>query len=135
MKHLLAILLLTAQMAFSQEASIENISRNFHSMLIKNDTNLTNILDDKVSYGHSNGWVETKQDIIRNLSSGQMKYVDIREDSVTTSMDNDLAQIRFVAMLTYALDGKETTIRLKVLEVWRNKQGNWLLYGRQATRN
>ena len=135
MKHLLAILLLTAQMAFSQESAIENISRNFHSMLIKNDTNLANILDDKVSYGHSNGWVETKQDIIRNLSSGQMKYVDIREDSVTTSMDNDLAQIRFVAMLTYALDGKETTIRLKVLEVWRNKQGNWLLYARQATRN
>lgn len=135
MKHLLAILLLTAQMAFSQESAIENISRNFHSMLIKNDTNLANILDDKVSYGHSNGWVETKQDIIRNLSSGQMKYVNIKEDSVTTSMDNDLAQIRFVAMLTYALDGKETTIRLKVLEVWRNKQGNWLLYARQATRN
>jgi hypothetical protein len=135
MKHLLAILLLTSQMAFSQESAIENISRNFHSMLVKNDTNLANILDDKVSYGHSNGWVETKQDIIRNLSSGQMKYVDIKEDSVTTSMDNDLAQIRFVAMLTYALDGKETTIRLKVLEVWRNKKGNWLLYARQATRN
>jgi hypothetical protein len=135
MKHLLAILLLTSQMAFSQKSAIENISRNFHSMLVKNDTNLANILDDKVSYGHSNGWVETKQDIIRNLSSGQMKYVDIKEDSVTTSMDNDLAQIRFVAMLTYALDGKETTIRLKVLEVWRNKKGNWLLYARQATRN
>jgi hypothetical protein len=135
MKHLLAILLLTSQMAFSQESAIENISRNFHSMLVKNDTNLANILDDKVSYGHSNGWVETKQDIIRNLSYGQMKYVDIKEDSVTTSMDNDLAQIRFVAMLTYALDGKETTIRLKVLEVWRNKKGNWLLYARQATRN
>jgi hypothetical protein len=135
MKHLLAILLLTSQIAFSQESAIENISRNFHSMLVKNDTNLANILDDKVSYGHSNGWVETKQDIIRNLSSGQMKYVDIKEDSVITSMDNDLAQIRFVAMLTYALDGKETTIRLKVLEVWRNKKGNWLLYARQATRN
>ncbi|MES2647526.1 MAG: nuclear transport factor 2 family protein [Bacteroidota bacterium] len=135
MKYLLIITLLMSQLAFGQEPGIENISKSFHRMLVSNDSSLAGILDSNVSYGHSNGWVETKQDILRNLASGQMKYVDIKEDSFTASIDNDLAHIRFVALLTYALDGKETTIRLKVLEVWRKKKGNWLLYARQATRN
>ncbi len=135
MKYLLIVSLLLSKLAFSQQPGIENISKSFHRMLVTNDTNLAGMLDSNVSYGHSNGWVETKQDILQNLATGQMKYVVIKEDSITTSIDDDLAHIRFVALLTYALDGKETTIRLKVLEVWRKKKGNWLLYARQATRN
>ena len=107
---------------------------DFHQKLIANDKSLINYLDDNLSYGHSNGWLESRQDMLSNLNSGKIKYNGIEEDSITSVADKDLGWVRFVADMNVEMNGKPVTFRLKVLEVWRQKDGSWKLYARQAVR-
>lgn len=101
-------------------------------MLVLKDEKLSNMLDKDLSYGHSNGWVETKQELIQNLATGKMKYVEISEDSISSLADKNLGYVRYVSLVSLQMDGKQVNIRLKVLEVWRKKNGNWKLFARQA---
>ncbi len=109
-------------------------SAEFHQKLIANDASLSNYLDKNLSYGHSNGWLETKEELLQNLATGKMKYIEIKEDSVTTSADKEIANVRFKSTINAVLNGNQLTVNLRVLEVWRNKNGKWLLFARQAVR-
>lgn len=134
MKKLLYILLVLSLPALGQQEELVSVSRQFHEMLVKNDSSLKKILDKDLTYGHSNGWVETKKEMLQNLASGKMKYLEIKEDSVEAVADKKLGHIRFLAQLTAVLDGKTMTLKLRVLEVWRKKEDGWKLFARQAVR-
>lgn len=109
-------------------------SKLFHQMLVTNDTTLFNYLDEQISYGHSNGWIETKQEIIEHLQSKLIVYNNIIEDSVTQVINGKLGYVRFKGSFNVTLQGKQSTFTLKVLEVWRKRKGRWVLFARQAIR-
>jgi hypothetical protein len=134
MRYLLFIALLCTLPVFGQQDILVKASRDLHQKLVLNDPKLASVLDENLSYGHSNGWIESKENVIQDLASGKLKYVDIKEDSITSVAEKDLGYIRFVAEMTLEMDGKPMTLRLKVLEVWRKKNGSWKLFARQATR-
>ena len=135
MKNLLFILFLFCQPLFGQQEEAIKASRQLHLALVANDNHLPSLLDKYLSYGHSNGMVETKEDLLQNLASGKMKYFDIKEDSVTSSGDLELANIRYKGAFSVLFEGKQITINLKVLEVWRKEGDQWLLFSRQAIRS
>lgn len=138
MKKLLVIaLLLTAVVAGAQteEAKLATTINEFHQALVKGNTVSINQQTDKaLSYGHSNGWVETKNELIKNLETGYMKYIGYKEDSLQVVINGNIANARFVADITATLNGKEGNFHLKVLEVWVKKGKRWLLFARQAVR-
>ncbi|HNH21793.1 MAG TPA: nuclear transport factor 2 family protein [Ferruginibacter sp.] len=109
--------------------------KEFHQALVNNNTVSINQQTDKaLSYGHSNGWVETKADVIKDLETGYIDYLSFREDSIAVSMNANMANVRFVAEITATMKGATNTYRLKVLGVWVKKGKRWLLFGRQAIR-
>lgn len=132
---LLLILLLVAAAGNAQIDSLL-IKRciDFHQKLVSKDDALTGYLDENLTYGHSSGWLETKQAMLDNLKSNRMTYIAIKEDSLTSSVDKKLGWVRFFAEVTAVLNGKQSNIRLKVLEIWRKKSGVWKLYARQAVK-
>ena len=104
-------------------------------MLVNGNTVSINQQTDKaLTYGHSNGWVETKADLIKNLETGYMNYNSYKEDSVQVMMNGTMANVRFVADIAATLNGKDGNFHLKVLEVWVRKGKRWLLFARQAVR-
>ncbi len=112
-----------------------NTVKEFHQTLVKKDIVSINQQTDKIlSYGHSNGWVETKAEMMKNIESGYLKYNSIQEDSLTVSMNGKLASVRFNAIIDVDLNGKNGTYFLKVLEVWQRKGKRWILFARQAVR-
>ena len=90
--------------------------------------------DKVLSYGHSNGWVETKTDMIKNLETGYMNYNSIKEDSVQIMINGTMANVRFVADINATLNGNTNSFHLKVLEVWVKKSKRWVLFARQAVK-
>jgi hypothetical protein len=46
-------------------------------------------LHNDVSYGHSNGWVETKTNIIKNLYNGKLAYKKIDHKDVKWTAGTD----------------------------------------------
>jgi FKBP-type peptidyl-prolyl cis-trans isomerase 2 len=90
--------------------------------------------DKALSYGHSNGWVETKKELIEHLESGYMGYNSFREDSIKVEVNGTVAHARFIADINAMMSGKEFTFQLRVLEVWVKKGKRWVLFARQAVR-
>lgn len=131
------LFLFVAVSCFAQtdEEKLTVTLKEFHQSLVKKHTVSINQQTDKaLSYGHSNGWVETKAEMIRNLETGYISYQGFKEDSITVAMNGNLASVRFVADITATMKGTASVYHLKVLEVWVKKGKRWLLFARQAVR-
>ena len=139
MKFLLIISFLAASFAgLTQSTDEEKLTatvKEFHQALVKKNTVSINQQTDKaLSYGHSNGWVETKTDLIKDLETGYMSYQVYKEDSITVLINGNLANVRYQADVTAALKGTTSSFHLKVLEVWVKKSNRWVLFARQAVK-
>jgi hypothetical protein len=112
------------------------VVKEFHQALVKQNTVSINQQTDKaVSYGHSNGWVQNKKDLIKDFETGKISYQSFKEDSITVLMNENMANVRFIADITASVNG--TTVNnyhLKVLEVWVKKSKRWVLFARQAVK-
>ncbi len=139
MKIFLSLLFIVVSSAgFCQvtaEDKLKETLKQFHQDLVKKNTVSINQQTDKaLSYGHSNGWVETKTEMIRNLETGYLSYQSFKEDSVGISINANVASARFVADISATLNGVPAVFHLKVLEVWVKKGNRWLLFARQAVK-
>lgn len=134
----LTILLLFVSFFATAQTDSEKLSatiKEFHQSLVSANIISINQQTDKVmTYGHSNGWIETKADMIKNLETGYMKYNSFKEDSLNVQVNGNVANARFVADINATLNGKTASFHLKVLEVWVKKGKRWLLFARQAVK-
>lgn len=140
MKYLITILILVFSFgAFAQandEQKLIKTVKEFHQALVtKNTVSINQQTDKALSYGHSNGWVQTKADVIKDFETGKISYESYKEDSITVSMNENLANVRFIADITATVNGDvKNNYHLKVYEVWVKKGKRWVLFGRQAVK-
>jgi len=121
--------------AQTEEEKLTATIKEFHQALVnKNTASINQQTDKALSYGHSNGWVQTKTDVIKDLETGYLVYHSYMEDSLKITINESMANARFVADINATLNGNTNTIHLKVLEVWVKKGKRWLLFARQAVR-
>jgi hypothetical protein len=135
-RALLAVIFLLCYYAgFSQndrEGFRDQVIR-FHAALTDKNADISSFLEDSLSYGHSNGWIETKKDFIENFGR-KLIYHTIGMDSLSYSIIKGIAHVRFVGNFDVSLDGKRNVYRLKVLEVWVKRNKSWKILARQAVR-
>lgn len=138
MKGILSFLLLISFVltnAQTEETKLITAMKEFHQALVEKQTVSINQQTAKaLSYGHSNGWVQTKTDLIKDFETGLISYQSYKEDSVQVSLSGKVANVRFIADINATLRGNSNSYHLKVLEVWVRKGNRWLLFARQAVR-
>ena len=138
MKKLLTILFFfTASFAHAQtdEEKLTATVKEFHQALVnKNTVSINQQTDKALSYGHSNGWVQTKTDLIKDFETGYISYQSFKEDSITVLINGTMANVRFVADIAATMKGTSYNFHLKVLEVWAKKGKRWVLFARQAVK-
>ncbi len=122
--------------AQTDEAKLTRTIKEFHQSLVKrNIVSINQQTEKALSYGHSNGWIETKAEMIKNLETGYTSYKSIKEDSLQVTINENVAHARFVGDYEVSLNGGNAVVyHLKVLEVWVKKGKRWLLFARQAVR-
>jgi uncharacterized protein DUF4440 len=140
MKHLFTICLLFASaISFAQVDSIslkQAMSDLDKALMTKDEKALVQLLHPQVSYGHSNGWVQNKTDIINDLKSGKLIYDKIENTTVNiVAINSNWATVRTSTNAT----GRSTTIptfelKLHVLQVWLKTEDGWQLLARQSTK-
>ena len=138
MKKILSLLVLFSFVfanAQTEEEKLTTTLKEFHQALVnKNTASINQQTDKALSYGHSNGWVETKTDVIKDLETGYIVYHSYKEDSLKITINESVANARFVADVRATLNGNDTNVHLKVLEVWVKKGKRWVLFARQGVR-
>lgn len=140
MKHIFAIGLLffsVVGVAQVDSLSLKKAMSDLDNALVNKDEKaLVQLLHPDVSYGHSNGWVQNKNDIINDLKSGKLTYDKIDNISVSiVAINRNWATVRTNTNAT----GRSTTIptfelKLHVLQVWLKTEYGWQLLARQGTK-
>ena len=93
---------------------------------------LENLLEDSLSYGHSSGHIDTKQQFIEKLTSGKSDFVSIYITNQTVQVYKNTGIVRHDLTGVTNDGGKASNVKLHVLTVWIKRGNRWLLVARQA---
>ena len=104
------------------------------AMVSVDESALNNLVAEKLSYGHSAGYIEDKKEFIRKLTSGENDFTKIDLSNQTISISGDVAIVRHRLDGMTMDGGKPTQIKLLVLLVWQKNHGIWQLIARQAVK-
>ncbi len=140
MRYLLFILfVLLAHGAFAQKADSMDLVRrvsDLNKALVSKDTfRLKMIMRDDIHYYHSNGWLQTKREVIEDLYNGKLSYNKLlATDQSVHIMGNNLAQAKMIVEVEAVMNGKPIKLDLNVIQMWGWKNGRWELFSRLSKR-
>ena len=86
----------------------------------------------ELSYGHSSGRIENKDEFVEALVSGKSGFSAIELTDQTVNIVDNLALVRHVFSGKRKADG--SNMKLAILTVWLERQGAWKLLARQAAK-
>lgn len=118
----------------ADEAAVAQAVENLRKAMFARDADQFKVLvSENVSYGHSAGRIENKQEFIKAALAGQpMKSLTFTDQTIKITGNN--AVVRNTYNGVRELDGKTVTTKIGVLLVWTKEDGTWRLYARQAFR-
>jgi hypothetical protein len=88
----------------------------------------------RLSYGHSGGKVEGKQEFIKKLVSGKSDFVNINMEEQQIDVFGKTAIVRFLLHAETLDNQTPGKVNLRVLLVWKKSKNNWILLARQAVK-
>ena len=88
----------------------------------------------ELSYGHSGGRVESKQEFLNAFQTGASDFVKIRISDQSITVVNKTAIVRHTLEADTNDNQQPGHVKLKVLTVWQKMNGGWKLIARQAVK-
>lgn len=130
------MLLLVSFGLHAQDAKrLSKAVEDFDKALINKDSVvLKQLLNEHISYGHSNGWMQSKNDVINDLFNGKLTYKQISHKDDQVNIEGNTASVRMVANLDVIMDNKPMQFKLSVLQAWIWKNKEWQLFARQSVK-
>jgi hypothetical protein len=108
---------------------------DLNKALVTQDTvALNQLLHEKVNYGHSNGWVQTKREVINDFVNGKLKYTSVESVVGKVEVIKNNALVRSESMVEGVGNGNAFKMKLQVLQVWMWEKNKWLLIARQSVK-
>lgn len=103
--------------------------------MLKNDfAVLESILAEDLIYTHSSGRVETKEEFINALRSGQTKYEAFDREGVTVRAYGDSAVVTGAAKMTVRRPNQVNNFQIRFIDVYVRRGGRWQMVAWQSTR-
>ena len=96
---------------------------------------LEKLLADDLTYIHSTALLESKEQFIKSVTSGNIDYVSIvpSESDAKVRVNGNTAVVNGVAAVNVIDTGKDRKIRIRYTTVYTNRGGAWLLQAWQST--
>jgi hypothetical protein len=105
-----------------------------NSLLKKDSAALSSVLASEVTYGHSNGLIQTKAQLIRSVMSGEQDYKSIDPSKMNVRIYDNTAVVTMNSMVHMIYQGKATDLNMEVMLVWVKKDKEWQLVARQSVK-
>ena len=133
----LTVLAAAASAAYAQAPSGEQAVRQVEDRRIKamiddDLATLDAVLADDLTYGHSNGVVDTKASYLETLRSGKTKYQTIERLPSVVRVYGDTAIV--TGMATVGLRGQAAPFTLRYTLAYVMRDGQWRMVAWQSTR-
>jgi ketosteroid isomerase-like protein len=118
-----------------EEAAVAQAVEAFRTAMLQADrAQFEALTAEQLSYGHSAGRVENKTQFIDAATSGRSTWKFITLTDQTIQIIGDNAIVRHTLTGETERDGKTNPVKIGVLMVWHQQNGNWTLLARQAVR-
>jgi uncharacterized protein (TIGR02246 family) len=130
------VLLSCAGSAQQRSAEVLSVEAQRVKALTANDfAALDRLLADDLSYTHSSGETQSKQEFLEMVRSGKLRYVTFREEGVRARVYGDTAVINGTAFVTVQ-PGTEPKRDLHIVfvDVYVRRGRNWQMVAWQSTR-
>jgi ketosteroid isomerase-like protein len=124
-----------AEAASGEEAEVAQVVEGLRKATLGQDkAQLDALCTEQLSYGHSDGRVETKVQFIDGVMGRKsvVKSLTLSDHAIAVVGSNAIARHSWTS--ESEMDGKATTTKIKVLQVWLKQSGGWKLLARQAVR-
>ena len=105
------------------------------AMINADKTELENLTADELSYGHSSGYVEGKDEFVEKIVSGKSDFVTIEISGQSIIIKGNTAVVRHNLNATTNDSRKPGTVQIKILQVWIKDGSKWKLLARQAVKS
>ena len=124
--------------AFGQKGGSVEVARaveSFRNVLITPDkAKLEEVLSEQLSYGHSGGRIENRDQCIENLLNGNSDFVSIDLTDQTIICIRKTAVVRHDLFAKTNDKGVPGQVRLHVMTTWVKEGKQWKLLARQAVK-
>ena len=118
-----------------EEAAVADVVEILREGQLKADkAKLEQVCASQLSYGHSDGRVETKEQFITAVLNRKQTVKSIAFPELKVAVVGTSAIARHIYLSESELDGKTTNTRIGALQVWQKQDGGWKLLARQGFR-
>ena len=130
--------LLISKSSFAQIDSIglkETMQKLDKALLLRDEVVLKSVLHKDLSYGHSNGWIQSKTDVLNDLNSGKLVYDKIENNSsAIVNLNKKWATVKTNTNAEGAVNGTAFKLKLHVMQFWIKTKKGWQLIVRQSAK-
>ena len=121
--------------AGGDEAAVNQAIEDLRKAMIDADkARLEDLVADQLSYGHSGGVIESKEQFITVIVSKKTIYKSIALSEPSVAVVGNNAIVRHIFSAVTESDGKAASARVGALQVWQKQGTGWKLLARQAFR-
>jgi uncharacterized protein DUF4440 len=124
----------TGAEAADEAAVTESVEVLRKALLEADKGKLEQIASAQISYGHSDGRVQNKEEFIRGVMTRKQVVKSLAFPELKVAVVGDAAIARHIYLSESELEGKATTTRIGALQVWQKQNGGWKLLARQGFR-
>jgi hypothetical protein len=123
----------SAGAAAGDEAELaQSIETLRQGVLQQDKAKLDQVAASQISYGHSDGRVETKEQFINGVMNRKPVQKSLTFPELKVFVAGNTAVARHIYLGESELDGKQSTTRIGALQVWQKQDGGWKLLARQG---
>jgi hypothetical protein len=123
-----------AQSGKAEQQILDLSKRKFDWLVNKNTDSLKYFLDEQVKYIHSNGWTQTKHELIDDCISGKLVYQKIEINEATVRLYGTTAIVTGKGKFSGAVNQTTFAMDLAYTEVYIKKDNYWLLVSRHSNK-
>jgi len=120
--------------AADEAAVAQSVETLRKAILDADKAKLDQVAAAQISYGHSDGRVETKEQFINGVMTRKQVVKSLTFPELKVFVAGNNAVARHIYLGESELDGKQTTTRIGALQVWQKQDGGWKLLARQGFR-
>ncbi len=123
-----------AEAAAEEAAIAENVEVLRKAILEADKGKLDQVASAQISYGHSDGRVQTKEQFINGVMTRKQVVKSLAFPELKVAVVGNAAIARHIYLAESELEGKATTTKIGALQVWQKQEGAWKLLARQGFR-
>lgn len=105
-----------------------------NALVKKDSVTLSQVLADDVTYGHTNGLIQSKPELIRSVISGEQDYKSIDPSEMKVRIYDNTAVVTIMLHVKMNYQSSPLDMNMRATLVWIKMKEEWKLVARQSVK-